>query len=189
EREELGTPIGRRRDRDHRQLALDRLSGLELADAKHVHELVHLLLDLIERVLRAVDAESDPRDVVALGRADGEALDVVAPPREHLRDPDEGARLVLDEDGERVNHDGTRSRSPYSIRSSAAAPAGIIGKHSSSGSTRTSTTAGRRAPPRAPPRGRPRSRRSARVRRTPRRASRRPAPDASGGRATAALRR
>src|SRR5581483_3744206 len=92
------------------------------------------------------DAESDPRDVVALGRADGEALDVVAPPREHLRDPDEGARLVLDEDGERVNHDGTRSRSPYSIRSSAAAPAGIIGKHSSSGSTRTSTTAVRPQP-------------------------------------------
>src|SRR5207302_4877372 len=87
------------------------------------------------------DAKRDARDVVALRRPHREALDVVAPASEHLRDAHERPRLVLDEDGQRVDHEGTRSRSPYSIRSSAAAPAGIIGKHSSSGSTRASTTA------------------------------------------------
>ena len=84
--------------------------GLELVDAQDVDELVHLLLDLLERVLRAVDAERDPRDVRALGRADGEALDVEAAPREHGRDPRERARLVLDEHGQRVAHGASPPR-------------------------------------------------------------------------------
>src|SRR5437868_9977588 len=66
-REQLGAALRRRAHRDQRELALDRVARLELADAQHVDELVHLLLDLLERVLRAVDAERDPRDVVALG--------------------------------------------------------------------------------------------------------------------------
>ena len=86
----------RRGDLDQRELALDRLVRLELADAQDVDELVHLLLDLLERVLLAVDAQRDPRDVVALGRADREALDVVAAAREHARDAHQRARLVLD---------------------------------------------------------------------------------------------
>ena len=38
-------------DLEQRELALDRLVRLELADAQDVDELVHLLLDLLERVL------------------------------------------------------------------------------------------------------------------------------------------
>ena len=79
-----------------RELALERLTVAELGDAQHVHELVHLLLDLVERALVAVDDESDPRAVVALRRADRERVDVEAAPREHVRDPRERARLVLD---------------------------------------------------------------------------------------------
>ena len=78
---------------------------------------------------------------VALGRADGEALDVVAAPREHARDAHQRARLVLDEHGQRVDHGTGTERCSYSTRSSAAAPAGIIGKQCSAGSTRQSTTA------------------------------------------------
>ena len=69
ERDQLAAPVGRRGDLDQRELALDRLAGLELGHAEDVHELVHLLLDLLERVLRAVDAQRDARDVVPLGRA------------------------------------------------------------------------------------------------------------------------
>ena len=52
----------------------------------------------------AVDAQRDARDVVPLGRADGEALDVVAAAREHARDPRQRTRLVLEQDGDGVHH-------------------------------------------------------------------------------------
>src|SRR5439155_1812653 len=83
------------------------------------------------------------RDVVPLGRPDREALDVVGAPRKQLADPDERARLVFHEHRERMDHAaGTSagSGSSYSSMSMAAAPAGIIGKHCSAGSTRASTT-------------------------------------------------
>jgi hypothetical protein len=56
----------------------------KLGDAEHVDELVHLLLDLLERVLAAVDAQGQARDVGPFGRADRKALDVVAATREQL---------------------------------------------------------------------------------------------------------
>src|SRR4051794_971915 len=43
EGEQLRAAVRRRRDGDQRQLALDRLARLELADAQDVHKLVHLL--------------------------------------------------------------------------------------------------------------------------------------------------
>ena len=76
--------LRRRRDRDQRSSRSTDSPGSQLDDAQDVDELVHLLLDLLERVLAAVDAHRDPRDVAPLGRPDGEALDVVAAPREHL---------------------------------------------------------------------------------------------------------
>ena len=141
EGDQLRAPARVGRDPDERELALDGRAGLERRDAEDVHELVHLLLDLLEQVGRAVDREHDAGDVLALRRPDGEALDVEAPPREHVRDPGERARPVLDEDGDGVRHASTTSSSENSITSVAAAPAGIIGKHFSSGSVRASTTA------------------------------------------------
>src|SRR5207244_7617269 len=82
----------------------------------------------------------DARDVVALGGTDRKAFDVVAAPREHARDARERTRLVLDEDGQSVFHAVTVSSAGYSSTSVAAAPAGIIGKQCSRGSTRASTT-------------------------------------------------
>ena len=52
EGDQLGAPVGGRGDLDQRELALDGLAGLELADAEDVDELVHLLLDLLERSAR-----------------------------------------------------------------------------------------------------------------------------------------
>ena len=52
EREQLRAAVGRRGDLDQRELALDRLAVRELGDAEHVDELVHLLLDLLERRAR-----------------------------------------------------------------------------------------------------------------------------------------
>src|SRR5256885_3240620 len=100
ERDELGTPVGSNADRDQRELALDGFVGPQLGDAQDVHELVHLLLDLLERVLAAVDAQGQPRDVRPFRRADGEALDVVAAPREELRNARQRAGAVLEPNGD-----------------------------------------------------------------------------------------
>jgi hypothetical protein len=78
---------------------------------------------------------------VPLGRADGEALDVEPAPREHARDAHERARLVLDEHDSVWITAGHRLGLLVLDRSSAAAPAGIIGKQCSARSTRQSTTA------------------------------------------------
>src|SRR3569833_1078995 len=141
ERHQLGPLVRGRRDLDQRQLALDGLAGDELLHAQDVDELVHLLLDLLERRALAVDADRDPRDVVTLGRADRERVDVEAAPREQRRDAHQRARLVLDEDTQRVLHAFTSATaSSNATTSSAAAPAGIIGKQCSRGSTRASIT-------------------------------------------------
>src|SRR5579862_666692 len=142
ERHQLGALARRRRHLHEDELALDGLAGNELCDAEDVHELVHLLFDLLERARLAVDADGDARDVVLRRRPDGEALDVEAAAREQARDAHEHGRLVLHEDGQGVPHVVTSATvSRNSTRSSAAAPAGIIGKQCSRGSTRASTTA------------------------------------------------
>ena len=69
ERDELGAAVGRRRDLDEQQLALDRVVAAQLVDLEHVDQLVQLLDDLVDRGLRAVDADRDARAVLALGRA------------------------------------------------------------------------------------------------------------------------
>src|SRR5436305_9038933 len=96
--EQIRARAGRRSNSDERELAFDGVLRAQLVDPEHVHELVHLLLDLLERVLAAIDAQRQPRDALVLGRPDGEALDVVAATGEQLRDPRERARLVLQPD-------------------------------------------------------------------------------------------
>ena len=94
----------RSRHGEERDLPLDGVVGRELGELEHVHELVDLFRDLLERVLGAVDAQSDTRDAFALGLPDGQRVDVVATPREQVGDARERARLVLDEDRESVLH-------------------------------------------------------------------------------------
>src|SRR5262249_41450449 len=102
ERDELRAPVVGDAHGDQGELPLDGLFGAQLGDAQHVHELVHLLLDLLERVLAAVDAQRQPRDVRPLGRPDREALDVVPAPREELRNARERPRPVLESNRDRV---------------------------------------------------------------------------------------
>src|SRR4029079_6049711 len=101
------------------------------------------LLDLLEGVLRAVDADRDARDAGPLGGGDREGLAVEGAAPEPCRDPTQAARTVLDDDGQRVLHSALASTvvsAPgYSSMSSAAAPAGIIGKTCSAGAPRQST--------------------------------------------------
>src|SRR5665647_1047916 len=104
ERHQLRACARRRRHLEQRELALERLTRGELGHTEHVHELVHLLLDLLERVRLAVDAQRDARHVVPFGLSDGKALDVVAAPREHAGHTRQSTRLVLDEDGDGVLH-------------------------------------------------------------------------------------
>src|SRR5262249_44610015 len=102
ERDQLGALVRRGTDRGQRRLALDRLAGRQLDHPEDVDELVHLLLDLLERVLRAVDAQGQAGDVRALRGPDREALDVVAAPGEHLGYARERTGLVLELDGDGV---------------------------------------------------------------------------------------
>src|SRR5438034_5621175 len=96
ERHQLASAAGGSVHLDESELTLYGLARFERADAKNVDKLVHLLLELLERLARAVDAKRDPGDVRPLRRAYGQALDVVAAPGEHVRDSRERARLVLD---------------------------------------------------------------------------------------------
>jgi hypothetical protein len=56
---------------------------------------VHLLLDLFQRLLRAIDPQRYARDFGSLGRAYREALDVETASYEEPRDAHEHAGLVL----------------------------------------------------------------------------------------------
>ncbi len=157
ERDELGPAVGRRRHLHEQQLALDRVVAAELVDLEHVDQLVQLLDDLIDRGLRAVDADRDARAILALGGPDRQALDVEAAPREEPRDARQHAGLVLDEHGQRVvraecalaGHQTpsstqrlSSSTHSWSMMSSEPPPAGIIGYTFSSWSTRKSMTHG-----------------------------------------------
>src|SRR5262249_27530753 len=141
--DQLCALLRRRAHLQEQQLALDRLAGGELGHAEHVDELVNLLLDLLERVLLAVDAQRDAGDTRPFGRSDGKRVDVEAAAGEHRRDARERSGLVLHHDAQGALHwrASCSSGSSYSTISSAAAPAGIIGKHCSDWSTRQSTTA------------------------------------------------
>ena len=97
-------------DLDEQQLAVDRPGAVELDDLDHLDELVELLGDLLERGLVDVDHDGHPRDLGVLGRADGEAVDVVAAAREQARDAGQDAGLVLDQDGQGVLVAGARIR-------------------------------------------------------------------------------
>src|SRR5262249_21395848 len=135
---------------DEHQLALDRGAGIVLEDLDHVHELVQLLRDLLERLLLDVDDDRHPRNAGALGRADRERVDVEPARGEQPRDAGEHAGTVLDEHRDRVQvavhtigaspgvscgaNSGPRMMSSFDV------PAATIGKTPSRGSTRKSIT-------------------------------------------------
>src|SRR3954468_2405185 len=147
-------------DLEQRQLAGDRALGLAVADLDHVDELVQLLGDLVDRVQRAVERQRDARDVVVVGRPDRQRVDVEAAPREEPGDPRQDARLVLDEDRQRVLAPRAQADDRVELleaqrflgaglahgcqptMSRAAWPGAIIGYTFSSRVTRTSTTTG-----------------------------------------------
>ena len=96
-------------DLEQRQLAGDRAGGLEVADLEHVDELVQLLGHLVDRVQRAVDRQRDARELLVVGRADGERLDVEAASREQAGNPRQDAGAVLDEDREHMLASGAQA--------------------------------------------------------------------------------
>src|SRR3954451_21248320 len=156
--EHLGALTAVGGDLEQRQLAGHGALGLEVADLDHVDELVQLLGDLVDRVQRAVERQRDARDRLVVGRPDREGLDVETAPREQPRDARQDARLVLDEDRQRVlaprAQAGDRvelleaqrllgarlAHDRHPTMSRAAWPGAIIGYTFSSRVTRTSTT-------------------------------------------------
>src|SRR5262249_39405734 len=67
---------------DQHQLAVDRHGTVELDDLDDLDELVQLLGHLLQRGVLDVDDDRHPRDLLVLGGAHGEGLDVEAAPAE-----------------------------------------------------------------------------------------------------------
>src|SRR4029077_7068708 len=114
--------------------------------------------DLFERVLAAVDPQREPRDVGALRRPDGKALDVVAAPRKGLGVARRRTRLVLEPDADRVSAHATGRLSlplgkaglPESLE-----PPGDVRPFTSAPPVRRGLPSHRRPPRRRGPSGRP----------------------------------
>ena len=135
-------------DLDQRELALDMrpLDG-QIGDLVDRHELVEQRLDLLDHLRGAGGHDVDPRAAArAVDLRYGQAVDVVAAAREQADHPGQHARLVVDQDGDRVallllgRH---RVSSVSSKRPSAAAGArlrpGVRAQRRASGAGQTST--------------------------------------------------
>ena len=142
DREELGPALRADRDLDQRELALDRLARLELADPEDVDELVHLLLDLLQRVLLAGSTRSVIRETSGRSVGPTARLSMLNPRRANIVETRASAPGLFSRRTESVWVTPRRLSAPCTRGCrSTAAPAGIIGKHFSSGSQRASTTA------------------------------------------------
>src|SRR5919106_330813 len=151
---------------DKRKLALDGGIWGQLRDAQDVDQLVQLLRHLLERLVLDADGDGHPGDGRVLGLPNCERIDVESAAGEQTRDASKHAWLVLHQHRDRVAaHAPTASsparppatRAPSSrgvvtpsddgtgptMMPSFEAPAGIIGKHISAGSTLKSMTLGR----------------------------------------------
>ncbi len=125
------------------QLALDRLVRARAPSTRRTLTSLCICFSICSSVCCSQSTRSViARDVLALGRADGEALDVVAAPREHARDPHQRTRLVLDEDGQRVDHRRPPPSPPRGTRPDRARPR----RRGSSGSSARAGRPGSRRP-------------------------------------------
>src|SRR5206468_6751843 len=85
------------------QVALDVIFGADVEDFHDGHELVQLLADLFQGRIIAVNDKGHAGQVRLFGFADGEAVDVEAPGRQHSRYVRENPGLVLDRKSTRLN--------------------------------------------------------------------------------------
>src|SRR5271163_501860 len=129
----------------------------QIVDLAHRHEARKLRLDLFDDHPRPRGDHGDPRQTVGtIDLGDGQAVDIITAPGEETDNTRQNARLVVDQDRNRVALDighypytstmpssetgfVASSSGPSSI-SLCAAPEGIIGKQFSNSSTATSTT-------------------------------------------------
>src|SRR5699024_9239387 len=86
-----------------RDLAGVRVVGFLLDDLDDVDQLVELLGDLLQRGVLHRDDDRHPRDVLGLGGADGQRLDVETAPGEQRRHPSQHTGLVFDEHRQRMS--------------------------------------------------------------------------------------
>ena len=107
-----------RRDLDEQELALDGRGRIQLDDLQDVDELVQLLGHLLDRKLGGVHHDGHAGNARVLGLSDGEGMDVEGSARKKGGDSREHARLVLDQNGQRVT--GTHVSPPQAAFGSVA---------------------------------------------------------------------
>src|SRR5262252_76276 len=146
---------------DQQEFPLHRDGRLQLDDLQYVDQLVELLGDLLQGVLRAVHHDRHPGDLVVLRRAHRQRVDVEAAAGEQPRDADEHAGLVLHKNRQRMparaclllpqahrwlahsvtSQSGAMSRA--TLMSSLLVPAATMGQTMASRCTTKSITTGR----------------------------------------------
>ena len=110
EAQRLDAVVAGSRDLDQRQLARQRLVLSEfpgphrkIDDPMNRHDAFELMLDLLQHMRRTARHHGDARQVLlVLGLGDGEALDVVAAAGKQADDAGKHARLVVDQNRQRM---------------------------------------------------------------------------------------
>ena len=104
----LGAVLRRALDLDQDHFLGHRVVRGVLEAVDDVDQLGDLLDDLVEALRVAADADGHAREVRVAAFGDDQRVDVEAAAGEHLADPHQHARLVVHEDGERVQRAATR---------------------------------------------------------------------------------
>ena len=100
--------VSRSGDLDQRQFTLDMRAFVgQVAHPVDRHQPVELVLDLLDDHAGAAGHDGDARHLLlGIDLGHGQAFDVVATAGEQADDTGQNARLVIDQDGDRVLFDG-----------------------------------------------------------------------------------
>jgi len=88
------------------QLPVDDIAILEVMDLEHIDQLFELFDHLLENLVVPDDHDGHPRNLVVLGGADVESVDVKAASAKETGDPGEHPEPVLNHDRNGVTHKG-----------------------------------------------------------------------------------
>jgi len=101
---DLASGLGIGLHADKHELAVDIVRLAEVLDADDVHELVELLVDLIQHLVVPANHDSHAGCLGVKSRADVQGVDIEAASAEHAGDTGEDTEFVFDENGDGVAH-------------------------------------------------------------------------------------
>ena len=94
-------------DLDQNEFAFDEIHLGQVDHLDHLDHLLELLDDLAEHPVVAPHDHGHARNAWILGRADAQAVDVVAPGAEQSRNPGQYPELILNQNAYGVSHNAS----------------------------------------------------------------------------------